>query len=173
MLFIIFDIVMLYIYFIVLYILWVLLRVCNFLHNVSQSQHSRADKFRHDIQTYNTYRVDRRLLLPSHSLAWLQGLCSGWHTHTNTHTHADKQALAEMCGRKGERSFYLQQLLLINSKSFISPRVCVCVCEIVACSLLFYCATHMFAKHANCVSDVDSDWECDASLRSQQREFAN
>lgn len=96
-----------------------------------------------------------------------------WVAHTHTHTHADKKALAEMCvcgvgeGKGRGRSFYLQQLLLINSKSFISP--CVCVCEFVACSLLFYCATHMFAKHANCVSDVDGD----ATLRSRQREFAN
>lgn len=117
------------------------------------------------------YKVDRRLVLPSHSFTWLQGLCSGWHTHTDTHMLIRRHGQRCVCGvgeGKGRgRSFYLQQLLLINSKSFISP--CVCVCVRICCSLLFYCATHMFAKHANCVSDVDGN----ATLRSRQIEFAN
>lgn len=88
------------------------------------------------------YKVDRRLVLPSHSFTWLQGLCSGWHTHT----HADKKALAEMCvcgmgeGKGRGRSFYLQQLLLINSKSFISP--CVCVCVRICCLFAFVLLRH-------------------------------
>lgn len=103
MLFIILHIVMLYILLFYTYYecCFVLVTSSITFHRANSVELTNFDmKYK---QTYNTYRVDRRLLLRSHSLALLKA-CAVGGTHTQTHTHTLISRHWQRCGGEGRGS---------------------------------------------------------------------